>query len=110
MKKALTAALIGLSLTQLVSGCAALAVGGIAAGGMSALDRRSTGAQADDQMMELQISNTVIWSSACAPVLRRSKADMPPAAMPPTAKAAQPLTNCVKLKPINAAVNAFFMQ
>ena len=59
MKKALTAALIGLSLTQLVSGCAALAVGGIAAGGMSALDRRSTGAQADDQMMELQISNTV---------------------------------------------------
>ena len=40
MKKALTAALISLSLTQLVSGCAALAVGGIAAGGMSALDRR----------------------------------------------------------------------
>lgn len=36
MKKALTAALIGLSLTQLVSGCA-VNVGGIAAGGMSAL-------------------------------------------------------------------------
>ena len=59
MKKALTAALIGLSLTQLVSGCAVLAVGGIAAGAASALDRRSTGAQADDQMMELQVSNTV---------------------------------------------------
>lgn len=59
MKKALTAALIGLSLTQLVSGCAALAVGGIAAGGLSAMDRRSTGAQADDQMMELQASNTI---------------------------------------------------
>lgn len=59
MKKALTAALIGLSLTQLLSGCAALAVGGIAAGGLSAVDRRSTGAQADDQMMELQASNTI---------------------------------------------------
>lgn len=59
MKKMVTAVLIGLSLTQLVSGCAALAVGGIAAGSMSALDRRSTGAQADDQMMELQASNTI---------------------------------------------------
>ena len=59
MKKALTAALIGLSLTPLVSGCAVLAVGGIASGAASALDRRSTGAQADDQMMELQVSNTV---------------------------------------------------
>lgn len=59
MKKALTAVLIGLSLTQLVSGCTALAVGGIAAGGLSAVDRRSTGAQADDQMMELQAGNTI---------------------------------------------------
>lgn len=59
MKKALTAVLIGLSLTQLVSGCAALAVGGIAAGGLSVVDRRSTGAQADDQVMEVQASNTI---------------------------------------------------
>lgn len=59
MKKTLAAVLIGVSLTQALSGCAALAVGGLAVGGLSILDRRATGAQADDQVIELQVANNI---------------------------------------------------
>ncbi len=44
----------------LLSGCAAAVVGGAAAGAGSALDRRTTGAQADDQVMELRVRNTAM--------------------------------------------------
>lgn len=51
-----------LTLTTLLaaslSGCVGLAVGGAALGGVSAIDRRTTGAQADDNVMELRIRNT----------------------------------------------------
>lgn len=58
MKKILSALLIGLSLTASLGGCAALLVGGGAtAGTLSATDRRTTGAQTDDQVMELRIKN-----------------------------------------------------
>ena len=59
MKKTWAAVLISVSLMQGLSGCAALAVGGLAAGGLSAVDRRSTGSQADDQLIELQVSNNI---------------------------------------------------
>ena len=41
-----------------LSGCVGAIVGGAAVGGASAIDRRSTGAQADDEVMELRIRNT----------------------------------------------------
>ena len=41
-----------------LSGCEGAIVGGAAVGGASAIDRRSTGAQADDEVMELRIRNT----------------------------------------------------
>lgn len=51
-----------LTLTALLatslSGCIGLAVGGAALGSVSAIDRRTTGAQADDNLMELRIRNT----------------------------------------------------
>ncbi len=53
------AVLIGMGLAGGLSGCAAVVLGGAAVGGLSAADRRTTGAQADDQMMELQIAATV---------------------------------------------------
>lgn len=41
-----------------LAGCATALIGGGALGLMSATDRRTTGAQADDQVMELRIQNT----------------------------------------------------
>ena len=41
-----------------LSGCVGAIVGGAAVGGASAIDRCSTGAQADDEVMELRIRNT----------------------------------------------------
>lgn len=45
-------------LAAILSGCAGALVGGAAVGGASALDRRTTGAQADDKVMDLRIKNT----------------------------------------------------
>lgn len=53
LKTALSVAFIAVSLT----GCAAALLGGGTLGVMSATDRRSTGAQTDDQIMELRIQN-----------------------------------------------------
>ncbi len=50
----LVSALLAVSL----SGCAGALLGGAAVGGASALDRRTTGAQADDKVMALRIENT----------------------------------------------------
>lgn len=43
-----------------LSGCAAALIGGAAAGTSSVIDRRTTGAQADDQIMEMRVKNTAI--------------------------------------------------
>lgn len=52
-KTAITAAVLAVSLT----GCVAAALGGGALGVMTVTDRRSAGAQTDDQVMELRIQN-----------------------------------------------------
>ena len=51
---------LSLTLAATLSGCATAIVGGAAAAGNSALDRRSTGAQADDNIMEVRIRSTAI--------------------------------------------------
>lgn len=58
MNKTLKNLLLAASVATGLSGCAAALVGGAAAGAQSGLDRRSTGAQADDQVMEVRIRNT----------------------------------------------------
>ena len=40
-----------------LTGCTALAVGGVAAGGLAIADRRTVGAQTDDQSMEMAIKS-----------------------------------------------------
>ena len=52
---ALAAAMVAIAL----GGCAAAMVGGAVAGGMVATDRRSTGAQVDDQNIELRASSSL---------------------------------------------------
>lgn len=42
-----------------LSGCALFAVGGAAVGGLALSDRRTTGAQTDDQIMELAAKNQI---------------------------------------------------
>ncbi|STZ76945.1 BON domain-containing protein [Bergeriella denitrificans] len=55
-KPILTAALLAATL----SGCVSALVGGAAAGTKSAIDRRTTGAQADDNVMALRVENTAL--------------------------------------------------
>lgn len=56
MKKQLAVILLAAGFAGSLSGCIPLLAGGAVAGGaMSATDRRSTGAQADDQVLELKI-------------------------------------------------------
>lgn len=55
-KTVAAAALIAVSL----GGCAAALIGGAALGGKSAADRRTTGTQADDEIMEMRIKNTAL--------------------------------------------------
>ena len=43
-----------------LSGCAAALISSAAAGTSSVIDRRTTGAQADDQIMEMRVKNTAI--------------------------------------------------
>ena len=52
----LTAALLAATL----SGCVSAVVGGAAAGTKSAVDRRTTGAQADDNVMALRVETTAL--------------------------------------------------
>lgn len=59
MKNYISAVLIGLSLVASLNGCTALVLGGGAtAGTLSATDRRTTGAQTDDQIMEMRIKDS----------------------------------------------------
>lgn len=60
MNKTLKTLLLAATVSAGLSGCAAALLGGAAVGTQSGLDRRSTGAQADDQVMELRIHNTAI--------------------------------------------------
>ncbi|WP_373814973.1 BON domain-containing protein [Neisseria dentiae] len=56
-----TRTLLAAALTAaLLSGCVGAVLGGAAVGGASALDRRSTGTQADDNVMEVRIKNTAL--------------------------------------------------
>ncbi|MHB8823602.1 MAG: BON domain-containing protein, partial [Thiobacillus sp.] len=56
MNKLIQIALVGVALSQL-HGCAAVAVGGAAAGTSVALDRRTTGVVVGDQEIELRAMN-----------------------------------------------------
>ncbi|NUE67427.1 BON domain-containing protein [Snodgrassella sp. ESL0253] len=55
MKKYFSALALGLCLTTTLSGCPAVLVGGATVGTLSAIDRRTTGAQTDDKIMEVRI-------------------------------------------------------
>lgn len=54
------ALLLSVALAGTLGGCAAAAIGGAAVGVGSIADRRSSGAQADDQVMELRVYNNVL--------------------------------------------------
>ena len=58
MKKTLTTLLLAALMGGGLSACVPALIGGAAVGTVSATDRRSTGAQADDQVMELRIKET----------------------------------------------------
>lgn len=60
MKPYARALLLSAALTTTLSGCAAALLGGGALGVMSATERRSTGAQADDQVMELRVQESAL--------------------------------------------------
>lgn len=52
--------LLSAALAAGLSGCVGAVLGGAAVGGNSALDRRTTGAQADDGVMEVRVKNTAL--------------------------------------------------
>lgn len=58
LKKFFCAAVFAASLFSL-SGCGALILGGAAVGGLAYADRRTGGAQADDQLMEINIGGQI---------------------------------------------------
>lgn len=49
----------GLAISGVLGGCVAVAGGAVAGGAMLAVDRRTTGAQVDDQTIELRASNAI---------------------------------------------------
>ena len=55
MKKYLSTFLIALCMTVTLTGCPAFLIGGAAVGTLTVTDRRSTGAQTDDKVMEVKI-------------------------------------------------------
>ncbi len=59
MKQWLKAVVVGVALTSSLTGCVAALFGGATAGVLSATDRRTTGAQADDKTMEFQVSSAI---------------------------------------------------
>lgn len=60
MKKYLSALALGLCLTTTLTGCPAVLVGGATVGTLAVIDRRTTGAQADDKIMEVRIHDGAI--------------------------------------------------
>ncbi len=59
MKQWIRVAVLSVGLTTGLTGCVAAIFGGATAGVLSATDRRTTGAQADDKTMEVQVSSTI---------------------------------------------------
>lgn len=55
MKKYLSTLLLALSLTSTLTGCPAVLIGGATVGTLTVTDRRSTGAQTDDKVLEVRI-------------------------------------------------------
>lgn len=60
MKKYISTFLFALCLTSLLTGCPAVLIGGATVGTLSVTDRRSTGAQADDKVMEVRINDNAM--------------------------------------------------
>lgn len=60
MKNPLTTLLLAALVGMPLSGCVPALIGGATIGTLSATDRRSTGAQADDQVMELRAQETAM--------------------------------------------------
>lgn len=58
-KRVVCAALLATALGGALSGCVALVGGGAAMAGMSAIDRRTTGTQVDDEGIELRAGNRI---------------------------------------------------
>ena len=58
-KRVVCAALLAAALGGTLSGCVALVGGGAAMAGMSAIDRRTTGTQVDDEGIELRAGNRI---------------------------------------------------
>lgn len=58
-KRVVCAALLAAALGGALSGCVALVGGGAAMAGMSAIDRRTTGTQVDDEGIELRAGNRI---------------------------------------------------
>ncbi len=56
-RRGLVGAACGLAILSTLAGCAPLVIGGAVAGGMVATDRRTSGAQLDDQGIELRSAN-----------------------------------------------------
>ncbi|MDO5687438.1 MAG: BON domain-containing protein [Neisseria sp.] len=57
--KSLRWGIITLMLSLSLSGCALLAIGGATVGGLALAERRTVGAQTDDQIMELAVKNQI---------------------------------------------------
>ncbi|MCO6505040.1 MAG: BON domain-containing protein [Snodgrassella sp.] len=55
MKKYLSTLLLALGLTSTLTGCPAVLIGGATVGTLTVTDRRSTGAQTDDKVLEVRI-------------------------------------------------------
>ena len=58
-KRVVCAALLAAALGAALSGCVALVGGGAAVAGLSAIDRRTTGTQVDDEGIELRAGNRI---------------------------------------------------
>lgn len=59
-KKCACTVVLAAALSASLSGCVGALVGGAAVGGMSAIDRRTTGTQADDNVMEVRVQNNAL--------------------------------------------------
>jgi len=59
MKRTVLSLLLAASVSSVLSGCFALAAGGVAGGALVATDRRSSGAYVDDQSIEAKVSHQI---------------------------------------------------
>ena len=59
MKRTVLSLLLAAGVSSALSGCFALAAGGVAGGALVATDRRSSGAYVDDQSIEAKVSHQI---------------------------------------------------